>query len=672
MGRRRTIIAAGFTLVAILAIGLRWYHFNEFPPGLWFDEAHHLNGAQALALGLTPPRIYYPVKTGEPAIYWLTALAIRLGADHLAPRWVAAISSLFGVGLIYVVSYDVLRRRYAFAGAVSLWPMAVLATNYFYLFNSRMGWEPVLVTVLSILTIWLFWRGLMTGRVIDFFWSGVFLGASQYTGVIARSLPIVLLLLTLLWLAATRSTFTARSRKGGDAGGVNGTYYGMRLRGLLVSAGAAAVVYLPLARHFIGNPGLFAQRLETSASADQWLGNMSRTLGGFVWLEEQTLHRLANRPVFDWPIATLLIIGTCIALWRWRNPVYSIWLAWIVGFLPGAMLSAPAPVFYRYLPTIPAAAVLSGVAIAEGWLWAQRRSRVWQAGLLTIACGALAVSIFLNGRDYFQRWPASTDLYSVMDEGKWAAAEALLSAGEDATIFVTMPANIDPTVSYAILTRGEAVRPFDGQRCVVFRDPAVKSLRYVVITGYESQTLPYLRQLFPGGSARIDPVFGENEPYYVDYYVPADSSVQIQGLLPDPITFDGIVLRGMQVPAEEVRPAEPLPVTLTWEANGPVPQNLTAFVHLLSRSPDDPTPLKAQHDGIPCAGGYPTTHWLAGEYVVDNHVVTLPPDIPPGQYLLSIGLYETDSLQSIAPAGENLTALYGEAIVLEITILSPE
>ena len=119
-------------------------------------------------------------------------------------------------------------------------------------------------------------------------------------------------------------------------------------------------------------------------------------------------------------------------------------------------------------------------------------------------------------------------------------------------------------------------------------------------------------------------------------------------------------------------PAELLPVTLTWQTIGPVPQNLTAFVHLLGRSPDDPTPLKAQHDAIPCAGGYPTTRWQAGEYVVDNHVVALPPDIPPGQYLLGIGLYETGSLQPIAAAGENLTALYGEAIVLEITILPPE
>ena len=39
-------------------------------------------------------------------------------------------------------------------------------------------------------------------------------------------------------------------------------------------------------------------------------------------------------------------------------------------------------------------------------------------------------------------------------------------------------------------------------------------------------------------------------------------------------------------------------------------------------------------------GHWPTTNWREGGIVVDRHVIELEPDVPPGEYLLSIGLYE--------------------------------
>jgi hypothetical protein len=48
----------------------------------------------------------------------------------------------------------------------------------------------------------------------------------------------------------------------------------------------------------------------------------------------------------------------------------------------------------------------------------------------------------------------------------------------------------------------------------------------------------------------------------------------------------------------------------------------------------------AQQDGEPGGGLAPTTSWPAGSSVADNHGVLLPAGLPPGEYTLSIGLYE--------------------------------
>ena len=50
--------------------------------------------------------------------------------------------------------------------------------------------------------------------------------------------------------------------------------------------------------------------------------------------------------------------------------------------------------------------------------------------------------------------------------------------------------------------------------------------------------------------------------------------------------------------------------------------------------------LVAQSDGPPRAGTYPTSIWDAGERVVDERVLVLPPDLPAGRYRLLAGLYD--------------------------------
>lgn len=102
------------------------------------------------------------------------------------------------------------------------------------------------------------------------------------------------------------------------------------------------------------------------------------------------------------------------------------------------------------------------------------------------------------------------------------------------------------------------------------------------------------------------------------------------------IDFGQLKLRGFSIPGvDRLRPGQTLIVSLAWQAAGSTRQDLTAFVHLL----DAGGRRVAGFDRRPLDGDPPTGAWHPGEIVLDRHPVSLPPDLPPGDYTLAVGLY---------------------------------
>jgi hypothetical protein len=102
---------------------------------------------------------------------------------------------------------------------------------------------------------------------------------------------------------------------------------------------------------------------------------------------------------------------------------------------------------------------------------------------------------------------------------------------------------------------------------------------------------------------------------------------------------DGIRLLGYTL----TQHGRTLRVTLDWEATEKLHTHYTAYVHLLSPRGK----LIAQNDAPPAAGNFPTTFWHVGNHIADRHLLELPPDLPPGSYLLQIGLYNSQTLQPL-------------------------
>jgi mannosyltransferase len=111
---------------------------------------------------------------------------------------------------------------------------------------------------------------------------------------------------------------------------------------------------------------------------------------------------------------------------------------------------------------------------------------------------------------------------------------------------------------------------------------------------------------------------------------------------------DRIALLGADLAPDSVAPGGVLRITLYWQARVEMDIPYTVFVHLLG--PDGQ--VVAGHDGEPASGTRPTTGWVPGEYITDTHEVQIPGDLPPGQYIIEVGLYDAG-----APAMPRLLVL---------------
>jgi hypothetical protein len=113
-----------------------------------------------------------------------------------------------------------------------------------------------------------------------------------------------------------------------------------------------------------------------------------------------------------------------------------------------------------------------------------------------------------------------------------------------------------------------------------------------------------------------------------------------------------------------VHPGDTIHVVITWEALAPPDDNWKVFVHLIDPATNQPI---AQQDNPPLGGAFPTflwfPKWVAGQTVMDPYRIQVPPDAPPGEYWLEVGMYGFTSLQRV-PLFDSEGNLTGDRFIL--------
>lgn len=99
---------------------------------------------------------------------------------------------------------------------------------------------------------------------------------------------------------------------------------------------------------------------------------------------------------------------------------------------------------------------------------------------------------------------------------------------------------------------------------------------------------------------------------------------------------DSILLIGYALESQTVAPGDTVHLTLYWQATGSPARSYTVFTHVLG--PDGS--MAGQKDSPPDDGDRPTNGWIEGEFIVDPYEIPLKLDLPDGEYLLEVGMYD--------------------------------
>ncbi len=157
---------------------------------------------------------------------------------------------------------------------------------------------------------------------------------------------------------------------------------------------------------------------------------------------------------------------------------------------------------------------------------------------------------------------------------------------------------------------------------------------------------------------------------YVYYFDETNRPIQVvvaKGISPRanhnfPVDFESEVrLNGFEIANPTLRRGETLAILLYWSAREPIGKDYTVFAHLV----DEKSNFIAGYDSQPWQGYAPTTAWRVGEIVVDNLIIEVPREVPPGEnYRLEIGLYYLPTLERA-----NIVDTVGQVIADQIVIV---
>ncbi len=638
MKRPRWQLVAAWVAIGLLGAALRLVLLDRLPPGLNYDEGFNDLMALRLYHGAPPP-IYWQVEFGEEPLHiFLISLLFRLiGPTPLGGR---LISALAGSLTVLTLAFTVRELFYSELGegratALGLLAALSLAVLYWHVHYSRIGMEPPMVPTLAVPAFGLTWRALRTRRWETAVAAGLFLGGTLYTYPASRFVPLVLALFFGSW-----SLFRWR-------------FWRENWRSFVLVAGVALVVFAPLGYFFATHPEWFFRRADMVAMKN-WPGlwrELTHLLGAFfIRGDMNPRHNLPYRPILDPVQGVLFVIGLLACLVR-RRPPFLFVLCWLSIMLLPSALSNYAPHFGRMLGAAPAVATLMGLGAATFYdlmttaVAHQRMPGRRYAALaaMVILAGAYALSGLRTVRDYFVVWSHVSDLFVAFDVRLRWVGEYIAALPRDERAFFTPVGADHPTVMFFLDDHLERVQSFNGRRCFVYDPQPEQPMHHlIIVTDTEDpHSLAKVQATFPTGQI-VATLPWNGAPYLVAYRTPAGSVAQTGPSHPLELHFsNGVQLIGYDEPESPGQPGTLLKFRLYWQSTEPLTQVYKTFVHLWGTPP--PTEggrIWGQEDAQPCDNSYPYAWWVPGDIVVEERWIQVPPETPPGEYHLVVGMYQ--------------------------------
>ena len=352
---------AALGAIVMFGAAVRLYNIDEFPPGLWFDEADNITQAQHI---LNEPATVgaFSAFTNLPTAFLVpVALVVKLaGVSITSARLVAAAFGIAGIVAMFLM------MRHMGGTLFGLIAAFLTASMRWDINWSRIGMHGVTMTFFTAITAWLTYRALRSERMADFALAGAAMGLGMWFYTPFRLFPLVM---GIVALHAFIFRQTARKR-------------------LLINFGIlalfAVLVSLPVLQFAATHPeeffrrssdvSIFAHAPEGEAAGAVW-NNLLRHLRMFHFEGDPNgRHNIPGEPMLDTLSGLLMLAGIAIAAFRWRNAAMFALPFWVVIMIMPGTLSIPweSPQSLRSIAVIPA--VIALITLAVGGVWQSGRA----------------------------------------------------------------------------------------------------------------------------------------------------------------------------------------------------------------------------------------------------------------------------------------------------------
>lgn len=316
--------ALALAAAAGLVLFFRLSQLAQVPSQMNSDHAEKLLDVLDVLNGDT--RIFFPRNTGREFIqFYLTAAVAQwfgTGLTFLSLKIGTAIAGLVTLVYIYLLGKEIGSRQ------TGLWAAVFAGIAYWPNVITRIALRFSLYPLFVAPTLYYLVRGLRRSNRNDFILAGISLGLGLHGYSSFRIVPFVVLIMIGLYLLHRRSQGERLQ-----------TLYRLGLLALV-----AFIVFLPLLRYALDNPGMFAYRAFTRLSdwerplpGPAWLiflTNLWRAETMFFWDNgEIWLHSIPHRPALSAVAAALYFLGSVLVFARYLRSRH-----WLDLFL---LLSVP-------------------------------------------------------------------------------------------------------------------------------------------------------------------------------------------------------------------------------------------------------------------------------------------------------------------------------------------
>jgi hypothetical protein len=518
-----------------------------------------------------------------------------------------------------------------------------VATTYWFVNFSRAGFELITLPMFIILAVAALWQWLHRPTWPRTLLAGVLLGATLYTYYAAYIVPMLAVLTSGLYFWSKRRSLSV-------------------WRYWLMYLAVSGLIAQPLGLYALDHPDVFWHRLgDTAASTETNLfDNALRTLGGLAISGDLTVaYNLPARPLLD-PIQLALgLIGLILCLRRIKQPEFLFVPVWALVLMLPAMFSVGAPAFNRMAGSVPAILLLVALGGTQLYDWLSRLRWKWLAPAILTA--ALAFTAMQTAYDYFEMWPRAKGLLNAFSVSERIQAEIVRAQSGTRAMYLS-PSDSQRSIFAYLWQQQPLATSFNGRRCTVIPQTLTTDTTWIVNLLEDQRTRERLSALYP----QVD-----SQPVWVNTGTTVLTQLTLPAGLTAQVPITTLATAGDLFQLRDYRLIEPpapggrLRARLLWRPIGSTADDWIISTYLI----DAAGQIRAQDDRQPCDGSYPTSRWQTDEFISDDRTLTLPEDLPAGNYQLALVFYRLSDgarLPIYTPAGE----ARGDILTLE-TILLP-